>query len=265
MWNATDEKLELERYLYIARMWFQAELIWERERRFLELFGVKDGIKILEAGSGPGFITEKLARSYPNSTITVVEREPFFIEWSLRYWATKNIDTVKTVSADIKNTGITPESVDLIYARFLFQHLPDPRPVLDEFYRLLKPGGKVIITDIDEGYEPLLSPKLPEIEPLFANQGNSGGRDTAIGRKLWRLLRGSGFHSLDLEALLIHSDAVGTENMFLKFDIFAAGRRVEHGMMSVTDLEKLQQLRQRFLGQPEAYFSYLLFMGYGEK
>lgn len=265
MLNATAEKLELERYLYIARMWFQAELIWERERRFLELFGLKDGIAILEAGSGPGFITEKLVRAYPQSSITVVEREPFFIQWSSRYWATKNIHHIKTVNADIQNTGMAPESFDLIYARFLLQHLPDPLSAVQECYRLLKPGGKVIILDIDAGYQPLLDPKLPELVTLMDNPENPGGRDTAIGRKLWRLLSRSGFHSLDLEGLLIHSDVAGIENMFLKFELFAAQKRVEHGMMPAAELAKLQQLKQQFLGCPEAYFSYLLFLGYGEK
>ncbi|MGH8474709.1 MAG: class I SAM-dependent methyltransferase [Methylococcales bacterium] len=57
-------------------------------------------------------------------------------------WATEQIDIVSDITA-------IPEpdaSFDAILCSEVFEHLPDALKALDEFIRLLKPGGKLIIT-----------------------------------------------------------------------------------------------------------------------
>jgi hypothetical protein len=44
----------------IQRLKAQVLLSWEKEARTLKWFGLADGMNVLEAGSGPGFFTEKL-------------------------------------------------------------------------------------------------------------------------------------------------------------------------------------------------------------
>lgn len=46
----------------------------------------------------------------------------------------------------VHETGLKNESFDLIVAMELFEHVTEPAKVLDEAWRLLKPGGKLIIT-----------------------------------------------------------------------------------------------------------------------
>lgn len=57
----------------IERLAAQASLGWDKEVRSLEWFGFRDGMSILELGSGPGFITEKLLERFPTSRITAVD------------------------------------------------------------------------------------------------------------------------------------------------------------------------------------------------
>ncbi|MDQ3252353.1 MAG: class I SAM-dependent methyltransferase [Acidobacteriota bacterium] len=38
---------------------------------------------------------------------------------------------------------------DLVYARFLLTHLPDPANAVKAFYAALKPGGLLIVEDVD--------------------------------------------------------------------------------------------------------------------
>jgi protein-L-isoaspartate O-methyltransferase len=57
----------------IDRLAVQAHSGWDKEARRLAWFGLKDGMSVLELGSGPGFITEQLLALVPTSPITCVE------------------------------------------------------------------------------------------------------------------------------------------------------------------------------------------------
>jgi SAM-dependent methyltransferase len=57
-------------------------------------------------------------------------------------WDTSKIDLV----CDIVNIPESDASFDVILCSEVFEHLPDVLKALDEFARLLKPGGKLIVT-----------------------------------------------------------------------------------------------------------------------
>lgn len=57
-------------------------------------------------------------------------------------WDTSKIDLV----CDITDIPEPDASFDAILCSEVFEHLPDPLKALDEFARLLKPGGKLILT-----------------------------------------------------------------------------------------------------------------------
>ena len=60
----------------IARLGNQVQWTWEKEARNLGWFGLRDGMAILEVGSGPGFVTEQLLLLCPTSHVTCVELDP---------------------------------------------------------------------------------------------------------------------------------------------------------------------------------------------
>src|SRR5215211_4278730 len=70
-----NESLEKE----IERLRGQVMWAWDKEARNLGWFGLRDGMSILEVGSGPGFVTEQLLILYPNSHVTCVEIDPDLI------------------------------------------------------------------------------------------------------------------------------------------------------------------------------------------
>src|SRR5712691_745235 len=60
----------------VDRLRAQAILSWPREARALAQLGLQDGMSIVEVGSGPGFITERLLDDLPHSSVTAVELDP---------------------------------------------------------------------------------------------------------------------------------------------------------------------------------------------
>jgi SAM-dependent methyltransferase len=57
-------------------------------------------------------------------------------------WNTSRIDVV----SDIAAIPAPDESFDAVLCSEVLEHVPDPTRALDEFARLLRPGGKLIIT-----------------------------------------------------------------------------------------------------------------------
>lgn len=57
-------------------------------------------------------------------------------------WDTKHIDII----SDISNIPEEDAAFNVILCSEVFEHLPDPVKVFKEFYRLLTPGGQLILT-----------------------------------------------------------------------------------------------------------------------
>src|SRR5215203_2406576 len=64
----------------VERLRQQALLAWSEEARQLKWFGLRDGMSILDVGSGPGFVSAQLLDMLPNSTVTGIELDPVMIE-----------------------------------------------------------------------------------------------------------------------------------------------------------------------------------------
>jgi SAM-dependent methyltransferase len=101
-------------------------------------------IRILDFGCGWGRISRFFERDTCPGDLTGVDVQPAMIEWcrSLDPWASyQTIDTLPP-------TGFADASFDLIYAYGVLSHL-SPRSHsawVEEFGRLLRPGGFVIAT-----------------------------------------------------------------------------------------------------------------------
>src|SRR5688572_30297478 len=172
----------------------QVQRSWAKESRNLQWFGLRDGMTVLDLGCGPGHFAQRLANHLPNARITVLDTE----KTMLRDARQRLGDRASVVQAQADSTGLPEGSFDFVLARLLFQHVGDPLRVAAEAHRLLKPGGRFVITDVDDELFGVVEPRVPELGWLLERYGKAQERRGG-NRRIGRALR-SEEHTSELQS-----------------------------------------------------------------
>jgi SAM-dependent methyltransferase len=96
---------------------------------------------VLEVGCGRGTFSRLIKQKYPAVRLTAVDISEFAIAN-----AQKTPDGIQFKVADAENLDFPDASFDIIFSCETMEHLPHPEKLPKEIYRLLRPGGKFIIT-----------------------------------------------------------------------------------------------------------------------
>ncbi len=163
----------------VARQWdeMREEFFSDTVReRALAVACVEPGKLAADIGAGTGFITEALIRA-GLKVITVDQSEAMLEEMHRKFAAVEGIDYRV---GEAEHLPISSESIDYVFANMYLHHVETPPKAIAEMTRILKPGGKMVITDLDEHqYEFLrteqqdrwLGFKREDIEKWFKDAG----------------------------------------------------------------------------------------------
>ncbi len=202
----------------LTRLERQATVAWPIERARLLEVGLKPDMRILDLACGPGFISRLIAAELgPEGEVVGIDLNDGLLEIAAATAAEWNAlperSNLSFYKADAYRLDLPDDSFDLVYARFLFQHLARPLDAMAEIRRALKPGGRLLIADVDDAVFNIL-PELPGLTPMMeiaaAAQSERGG-DRRIGRKLPHYLKRAGFEDVTTDIEVISSDDIGLE------------------------------------------------------
>lgn len=266
--DTSYKKTESNPDINIQHLRAQALLGWQKEARNLQRFGLSDGMRILEIGSGPGFVTEKLLELCRKSELTGLEVDPEMIARAKGFLSVEHRSRTQFMQASVMNTGLPDDQYDFAIARMIFLHLPDPAGAAREIYRVLRPGGKLVVIDVDDGIYGLIDPPIPEFPTVMrklAQAQAARGGNRYIGRRLWRILNSARFINLELEAVVQHSDESGVNAFRSQLDIRRTSGLVKAGMITQQEYENLRVAADKFWDSPEAYVMMIFLMVCGEK
>jgi SAM-dependent methyltransferase len=161
---------------------------------FVRFLNVVSGARVLEVGSGLGILAAEVASAAEGVRVIGVEKSPEQIGAAVK------VPRVTYVQADAQRMDFPDESFDLVYARYLLEHVEDPEQVLREMRRVTRPGGRVAACENDISLL-RIDPPCPAFEGVwvaFQRFQDSLGGDGRIGRRLFRLFRSAGFSSIEL-------------------------------------------------------------------
>jgi SAM-dependent methyltransferase len=165
----------------------------------LDRVGVSDGARCLDVGCGGGDVSLALAARGGRVLGIDVDEEKLAIA---REEAAASSHEIEYRRADI-TTDDLPKGLDLCYCRFLLTHLTDPAGAVRRLVGALRPGGALVVEDID--YRGSVS--YPESTPyrryteIFAATAELRGCDPNIGPRLPSLLRGAGVGRIEATAV----------------------------------------------------------------
>lgn len=200
-----DEAAELE------RLRAQVELVRSMERAYLTALGLAPTATMLDLGCGPGYLSEVLGELAPQGRVIGVDVDPGLLARARESFAKRGWSHGEFVEAWADKLPLPDHGVDLVYSRFLFQHLADPAGVLREVRRVLRPGGTVVLVDTDDaGLAVYPEPKSFRalLEGSHKAQARAGG-DRFVGRKLKSLLVAAGFEEVSVRVEPFTSELVG--------------------------------------------------------
>jgi arsenite methyltransferase len=101
--------------------------------------------EVLEIGCGKGFNSQFLAEQYPNVKFTGVDLTPLHIKI-----ASQKASKIHNLSFQIGNfnqLNFPDESFDIVFAVECLCHAKQPQTPLAEIFRILRPGGQLIVFD----------------------------------------------------------------------------------------------------------------------
>ena len=116
-----------------------------REKAF-SIANVQTGKIAADIGAGSGFITVGLIHK-GLQVIVVDQSEMMLAEMKKKFTHVGEIDYRIGIA---ENLPIPNETVDYAFANMYLHHVETPPKAIEEMVRILKPGGKLVITDLDE-------------------------------------------------------------------------------------------------------------------
>ena len=203
-----------------------------------------------------------------NAKPSMPELDEDFVNYSSDVLPNELDNRVEIIQGDITNFELEAESYDIVYARLVLQHVHGVDIALKNAYRALKKGGKILITDVDEGLFGIIDPPIPELAYALGQhiqeQVIEGG-DRFIGRKFWRMLKSADFSKVDFELLPVNSDEVGIEAFIPQVDYEEMSTMIENDLLVEEDIEKVKQAANKFLEADYPFALLVLFFVVGTK
>jgi len=174
-----------------------AEIFRPTTLRLLTDAGLRSGDRCLDVGSGGGHVGLDLARIVgPAGSVTGTDFDPRIVELARQDAQHAGVGNVDYQVADARVFDGGP--YDLVYARFLLSHLGEPEKVLAHVRRLARPGGRIVLEDIDMSgsYCHPHDPAHTRYAELYTEAVHRNGGDADLGRRLPSIARAAGLRDV---------------------------------------------------------------------
>lgn len=207
---------------------------------------LEPGMRLLDAGCGPGSVTCGLAEAVAPGRVTGIDLSAEVLEQARALAAERGAGNVSFEIGDVYALDFEDGAFDAAFANQLLQHLADPAAALREFRRVLKPGGIAAVRDADYA---TMSPQphfaeFDDWNRLYHQVARRNAAEPDAGRRLPDWLRAAGFAEYELHpnvVLLEGADARTWGEAWSQRILHSgiAEQAIEYGFADSAELERL--------------------------
>jgi ubiquinone/menaquinone biosynthesis C-methylase UbiE len=183
----------------------QANAIWPQEQALFERYPLPARPQIADIGCGSGEITSRLAMRYSQAQLIGVDILASSVAYASRQHAAL-APRVRFEQGDAFELAFSDRQFDLVVCRHMIQAVPQPQKVLEELYRICRPGGWIHVLSEDYGMIHVPAGKL-DADQLWHGAiipfTHSTGTDARIGRSTWGIMQQLGVTELRVDYIVV--------------------------------------------------------------
>jgi 2-polyprenyl-3-methyl-5-hydroxy-6-metoxy-1,4-benzoquinol methylase len=230
---------------------------WPDTSALFDHVGLRPGTHCLDLGCGGGEVTFEIAQLIgPDGHTTGIDMDEIKLNLAREEANARGLTNVEFRAENV-NEWNEPEAYDLVYCRFLLEHLSRPLDLLRKMWAAVSPGGAIVVEDADFG-------------GLICHPPNDGfdfwtraypsvlerhGGDPEVGRKLYSYFLAAGIPNPSIR-LSQRADADGEAKTLplLTMDATAAAI-VAEGIASDEELNAARASLEQFTNDPGTVIS----------
>jgi ubiquinone/menaquinone biosynthesis C-methylase UbiE len=199
-----------------------------RRRRALvrDALGVRAGERVLDVGCGPGFVEELLIDVGPDGAVVGVDASPQMLAAAAHRCARHgNVDFRE---GDAAALPVEQAGFNAALCVQVLEYVADPTAALTQMHRALRPGGRLVVWDIDWGTLSWHS-EDPERMERVLRAWDAHLTHPSLPRTLGARLRAAGFSQVGAEGHVfattaLDPEAFGTGVVLKLVEEYVAGR-----------------------------------------
>ena len=161
---------------------------------FVRFLQVPARATVLEVGSGLGLLSADVASAAADVRVFALERSAEQLSAAIP------APSVTNVRGDANRLPFADQRFDLVYARYVLEHVVAPERVVAEMRRVARRGARVAVCENDVSLL-RFDPSCPAFEAVwqaFQDYQERLGADGRVGRRLYRLFKGAGLSNIEL-------------------------------------------------------------------
>jgi SAM-dependent methyltransferase len=178
----------------------QAEVYAREANELFDRIGIAAASTAIDIGCGVLGVLHLLAeRVGRDGRVVGLDREARIVQFG-RQLAERRGLTIEFIEADATATGLPDRGFDVVHARTLLLNVQNPQQILSEMVRIAKPVGIVALQEPDASAWNC-DPPHPAFDTLrgaIVSVYRRAGKDFSIGRRIARLLKGSGLDDVQV-------------------------------------------------------------------
>ncbi len=116
--------------------------------KLLKDFGIRQGMKVLDVGTGAGFYLPYLSKAVgEKGYVYAIDIQPLAVEYAKNKVSQLGLSNVEVLLSVENGIPLDDNTVDFVFMAFVFHELENPLEFLKELERVSKPFGYLCIVD----------------------------------------------------------------------------------------------------------------------